>query len=56
MLQDIVYEGNKIILSTRDQINLNKLFKRADSKEDIAVVIFLDEHNTKMIPKYNNIW
>ena len=54
MLQDIAYEGNKIILSNRDQVNLNKLLRRADNKEDIAVVILLDENNSKMIPRYNH--
>ena len=55
ILHDIAYEGNKIILSNRDQINFDKLFKRADNKEDIAVVIFLDEHNSEIIPKHNDI-
>ena len=55
ILHDIAYEGNKIILSNRDQINFDKLFKRADNKEDIAVVIFLDEHNSKIITRHNNI-
>ena len=55
ILHDIAYEGNKIILSNRDQINFDKLFKRADNKEDIAVVIFLDEHNSKIITRDNNI-
>lgn len=54
MLQDIAYEGNKIILSNRDQVNLNKLLRRANDKEDIAVVIFLDENNSKMIPRYDH--
>ena len=54
MLQDIAYEGNKIILSNRDQVNLNKLLRRADNKEDIAVVIFLDENNSKMTPRYSH--
>ena len=54
MLQDIAYEGNNIILSTIDQVNLNKLFKRADNKKDIAVVIFLDENNSKMMPRYSH--
>ena len=54
MLQDIAYEGNKIILSNRDQVNLNKLLRRANDKEDIAVVILLDENNSKMIPRYNH--
>ena len=54
MLQDIAYEGNKITLSNRDQVNLNKLLRRADNKEDIAVVIFLDENNSKMMPRYSH--
>ena len=54
MLQDIAYEGNKIILSNRDQVNLNKLLRRANDKEDIAVVIFLDENNSKMIHRYSH--
>ena len=54
MLQDIAYEGNKIILSNRDQVNLNKLLRRANDKEDIAVVIFLDENNSKMTPRYSH--
>ena len=54
MLQDIAYRGNKIILSNRDQVNLNKLLRRANNKEDIAVVIFLDENNSKMMPRYSH--
>ena len=54
MLQDIAYEGNKIILSNRDQVNLNKLLRRANNKEDIAVVILFDENNSKMMPRYSH--